>query len=194
MNINKIITCLDACPTQAFPQPHVLDATRCISYLTIEHRGAIPIEFRESIGSWVFGCDVCQQVCPWNRMAKPTQERSLRPQLEFEAFDLLELLSLDEVAFRQKYRKTPLWRTRRNGMLRNAIIVLGNQKIKEAIPHLFKMLINDDSILRSTAAWAIGRIGGDESLSKLRERLSHETNIEVHKEIVDAIEMITQSK
>ncbi len=179
--------CLDACPTQAFPQPHVLDATRCISYLTIEHRGTIPADLRELIGDWVFGCDVCQQVCPWNRMAKPTDEIAFLSQPKMEALDLIELLDLDDAAFRRIYRKTPLWRTRRVGMQRNAMIVLGNQRHEASLPSLAKHLSSDDETLRQTAAWAIGRLKNEAARSILREHLSRETSAEVRQEILDAI-------
>ncbi len=185
--------CLDACPTQAFPQPHVLDATRCISYLTIEHRGAIPKEFRESIGDWVFGCDVCQQVCPWNRMAKPSNEQAFQPQPDIENLDLLKLLTLDDDAFRRQYRKTPLWRTRRIGMQRNAMIVLGNQRRIEAFPLLIQHLSSDDAILRRTAAWAIGRVHASESRLSLEARRAVEGCLEVQNEIDEALEYLKSS-
>ncbi len=180
--------CMDACPTQAFPQPRVLDATRCISYLTIEHRGAIPSEFREPIGNWVFGCDVCQQVCPWNRMAKPTNEPAFQPQPERYAIDLLKLLSLNEESFRRQYRKTPFWRTRRVGMQRNAMIVVGNQRRIDALPLLIRHLSSDDVTLRQTAAWAIGRIPAFPSRSSLEARLAIEENPFVRIEIEEALE------
>jgi epoxyqueuosine reductase len=182
--------CLDACPTQAFPQPHVLDATRCISYLTIEHRGAIPTEFREPIGDWVFGCDVCQQVCPWNRMAIPTHEPAFQPKPERYNLDLLELLSMDDTSFRQQYRKTPLWRTRRIGLQRNAMIVVGNQQCEEAIPLLIRHLSSESLILRQTAAWAIGRIQHPQSRSALEERLAIEESPDVRIEIDEALEYL----
>ncbi|MDZ4850732.1 MAG: tRNA epoxyqueuosine(34) reductase QueG [Pirellulaceae bacterium] len=182
--------CLDACPTDAFPTPHVLDASRCISYLTIEHRGAIPVELRESIGSWVFGCDVCQQVCPWNRMAKPTNEIAFQRQPSIESLDLTELLELDDEAFRLRYRKTPLWRTRRVGMQRNALIALGNQRNQASLPILTMHLSSDDEILRCTAAWAIGQIGSDAAKTTLQEQLRRETIEEVRHEIIDALEFM----
>ncbi|MCH8924085.1 MAG: tRNA epoxyqueuosine(34) reductase QueG, partial [Planctomycetes bacterium] len=118
--------CLDACPTDAFPQPYVLDATRCISYLTIELRQAIPQDLREGIGDWLFGCDVCQDVCPWNHRAPMSEASVFHPADDANPMDLIELFSLDDAAFRQRFRHTPLWRTKRRGLLRNAAIVLGN--------------------------------------------------------------------
>lgn len=118
--------CLDACPTDAFPSAGVLDATRCISYLTIEHRGAIDVQLRSAIGDWVFGCDVCQEVCPWNR--KPARTASeTETERTLQSLELTSLFAITDDEFRQRFRKTPLWRTRRRGVLRNAAIVLGNQ-------------------------------------------------------------------
>jgi epoxyqueuosine reductase len=182
--------CMDACPTKAFPQPRVLDATRCISYLTIEHRGAISKEFREPIGNWVFGCDVCQQVCPWNRMAKSSDEPAFQPHPERYAIDLLKLLALDDDSFRQQYRKTPLWRTRRVGMQRNAMIVLGNQRRTEALPLLIRHLSSEHVVLRQTAAWAIGRIRAPDSRSCLEARLTVEESPAVRNEIDEALEFL----
>ena len=146
--------CLDACPTDAFPQPGVLDATRCISYLTIEHRGEIAGDLREDLGDWVFGCDVCQEVCPWNR--KPARAAESRQQTD-KSILLENLLSLNEEEFRQHYRKTPMWRTRRRGMLRNAAIVLGNQSHTDAEPSLRKACDDEDELVRDAATWALKR-------------------------------------
>lgn len=122
--------CLDACPTAAFVKPGILDATRCISYLTIEHRGAIDETLHEGIGDWVFGCDVCQEVCPWNR--KPTQknnsENLSQSETPLRTFPLESVNEESEESFRRKYRKTALWRTRLAGIQRNAKIVIRNQK------------------------------------------------------------------
>src|SRR5262249_55503180 len=118
--------CLDACPTDAFAAPGVLDARRCISYLTIEHRGDVPAELRPRLGDWLFGCDVCQQVCPWNRKAPPGAEPALQAHPELEKLDLIEVLGLSEEEFRRRFRGTALLRTKRRGLLRNAALVLGN--------------------------------------------------------------------
>ena len=148
--------CLDACPTKAFPEPHVLDATKCISYLTIELKSAIPEELREPMGDWLFGCDVCQDVCPWNR--KTTGEPVAFPREPgLESLDPIELLGLDADAFRIRFKKTAMWRTRRRGLLRNAAIVLGNMGDERALPAL-KRALTDDAIIAEAAAWAIERI------------------------------------
>lgn len=150
--------CLDACPTQAFVEPRVLDATRCISYLTIEHRGNIEESVREKMGSWVLGCDVCQQVCPWNRMALTETLEELSSKPSMHAIDLIEILQMSEDAFRAKYRSTPLWRPKLKGMQRNAMIALANQKCASAIAWIEPFQNNEDSILSETANWAIARI------------------------------------
>jgi len=152
--------CLDACPTQAFTQPRVLDATKCISYLTIEHRGSIDIELREKMGSWILGCDVCQQVCPWNRMAVSPSVPELAAIPMMQSIDLIELLQMTEEAFRSKYRETPLWRPKLRGMQRNAMISLANQNYRPAIEAIRPFLKSEDMILRETAIWAIERLVG----------------------------------
>jgi epoxyqueuosine reductase len=149
--------CLDACPTGAFVGPYVLDARRCISYLTIEHRGPIPPPDREAIGSWLFGCDVCQEVCPWNRRAPTAANPALGEppgDLEPEA-----LLDLDEAAFRARFRPTALWRARRSGLLRNAALVLANRGDRSAIPALERAAADTDPTVRDAARWALARLG-----------------------------------
>jgi epoxyqueuosine reductase len=149
--------CLDACPTQAFTAPGWLDARRCISYLTIELRQAIPLEHRSAVGDWLFGCDVCQEVCPWNRFATP-QAPTLPWRIDLLAVDPVELLSLDTKAFRKRFRYTSLWRTHRGGLLRNAAIVLGNQRASHAIPALQQALTDADELVREAAAWALAQM------------------------------------
>lgn len=165
--------CLDACPTDAFVGPHVLDASKCISYLTIESRDPIPLELRSEIGQWLFGCDVCQEVCPWNR--KPTRRAMLESDYQATQssppadepnlnvlkpghLELLPLFALSDEAFRQKFRKTPMWRTRRRGVLRNASIVLGNAAGRDALPVLRAAASDEDELVRESAQWAIGQI------------------------------------
>ncbi|KAA1258904.1 Epoxyqueuosine reductase [Rubripirellula obstinata] len=175
--------CLDACPTDAFPKPGVLDASRCISYLTIEHRDSIDVELRPKMADWFFGCDVCQEVCPWNR--KPSRSPMVKAN-ELATIDLHELFQLDDEQFRERFRKTPLWRTRRRGVLRNAAIVLGNQGSSESLSHLKIGLADEDPLVRGTSAWAIGKIGGDQASSILTTRLSIESDAEVIQEIQQA--------
>jgi epoxyqueuosine reductase len=146
--------CLDACPTDAFVAPYVLDARRCISYLTIEHRDDIPETLREAIGDWAFGCDVCQEVCPWNRKAPPTREPAFQPQAAFPPLE--SLLELDDAGFRRRFRGTALWRARRRGLLRNAAIALANRGAGAAA--LARAEDDPDDVVARAAAWASARV------------------------------------
>src|SRR5207302_3001460 len=146
--------CLDACPTQAFPEPGQLDARRCISYLTIELRGPIPEELRGPTGDWLFGCDICQEVCPWNRKSPPSAEPAFGPRPELEAVDLVELLGLSEEAFRRRFRGTALTRPGRRGLLRNGAVILGNLRDPAALPALRRALADPEQLVREAAAWA----------------------------------------
>jgi epoxyqueuosine reductase len=150
--------CLEACPTGAFVEPGLLDSRRCISYLTIELRGSVSEDLRPGLGDWVFGCDVCQEVCPWNRKAPTTQEPAFQPRGDLEALDLLELLSLSEEQFRSRFRGTALMRARRRGLLRNAALILGNRADPAALPALRKALADPEPLIREAAQWAIDRI------------------------------------
>jgi epoxyqueuosine reductase len=149
--------CLDACPTDALTAPRTLDARRCISYLTIEHRGAVPEEIRPLIGDWVFGCDVCQEVCPWNlRFARPAREPAFSP--VHATLELVETLALDEDAFRNRFRATPLRRARRAGLLRNAAIVLGNLGDPAAIRALERAVSDPEPLVARHAFWALSSL------------------------------------
>jgi epoxyqueuosine reductase len=150
--------CLDACPTDAFPQPYLLDASRCISYLTIELRGQIPLELRAGMGDWIFGCDICQDVCPWNSKSPESSEPAFAPLESTNPLDLIALFDLDDAAFRTRFRRTALWRPKRRGLLRNAAIVLGNQRCEAAMPALTRGLSDDEPLIREACAWAIGQI------------------------------------
>jgi len=147
--------CLDACPTAAFTAPYTLDARRCISYLTIEHRGDVDEALRPLIGEWGFGCDVCQDVCPWNRKAATTAEPAFA---SATAPPPEALLALDEGSFRDRFRRTALWRARRSGLLRNAAIVLGNRRDAASAPALSAALADHDPVVRDAAAWALSRL------------------------------------
>jgi len=153
--------CLDACPTQAFPEPGVLDARKCISYLTIELRGAIPLELRAGIGDWLFGCDICQDVCPWNRGGSTTLEglgEGFPSNPELATLDAIELLKLTDAEFRRRFRGTSILRTKRSGLVRNAAIVLGNTGDEAAISALQAATEDADEVVREAATWAIARI------------------------------------
>lgn len=175
--------CLDACPTTAFPAPYELDARRCISYLTIELREPIARELRPQLGDWVFGCDVCQQVCPWNRRAPGSDEEALQPQDELTAVPLANLFSLSDDDFRALYRQTPLWRSKRRGILRNAALALGNQADQRAVPVLRQGLADPEPLVRGASAWALGQIGGRLAERSLRERLMDESDADVSGEL-----------
>ena len=149
--------CLDSCPTRAFVAPYVLDARRCISYLTIEHRGDIADELAGQLGRWVFGCDVCQEVCPWNRKAEPGHEPALEPSGSFG--ELESLLELDPESFRARFRGSPLTRTKRAGLLRNAAIALANRGERRALGALNRALGDDDPVVRRAASWALAKLG-----------------------------------
>lgn len=150
--------CLDACPTQAFPEPGMLDARRCISYLTIELRGPIEDELKPRVGDWVFGCDVCQEVCPWNRKVPTTTEPAFVPRLEIDALDPIEMLGISEDEFRRRFRGTALLRSKRNGLRRNAATVLGNRGGADALPALQANADDPDDGVRDAARWAIAQI------------------------------------
>lgn len=179
--------CLDACPTDAFVGPYVLDATRCISYLTIELQDVIPPELRSGMGDWVFGCDVCQDVCPWNNEAPRSTESNFFPQEDFNPLQLAGLFDLDERAFRDRFRRTPLWRSHRRGLLRNAAIVLGNQQRAEALPALAKGLDDEEPLVRGACAWALGELNSDSAHQTLQARQTTETDQQVQAEIESAL-------
>jgi epoxyqueuosine reductase len=164
--------CLDACPTDAFAGPYQLDARRCISYWTIEHKGPIDDDFAGQLGDWVFGCDVCQDVCPWNRKAPPGRTPELGPRPEWTNPDLIAWLSSDPASFRRLLKGTALSRARRSGLLRNAALVLGGRgpAAAEAVPALIGRLDDPDPVIRGASAWALGRIATDEALDALDAR------------------------
>jgi len=149
--------CLDACPTGAFPAPRVLDATKCISALTIEDHGPLPAERRAELGDWIFGCDVCQEVCPWNRHAPGSNEPAFEPRGAAAGLDLAELLSLDDRGFRDRFRGSPLLRAKRRGLVRSAALVLGNRPHPPAFAALVAASADADPVVRGAAAWAFGR-------------------------------------
>ena len=180
--------CLDACPTDAFPQPYVLDATRCISYLTIELRDPVPVELREGIGDWLFGCDVCQDVCPWNRNAPISTEEAFQVQDGMNPIELSKLFELDESEFRHRFRHSPLWRAKRTGLLRNAAIVLGNQKAAGSLQALVTGLADAEPIVRGASAWALGKLCDNEANGALEQRLKIETDESVIGEIHSALD------
>jgi epoxyqueuosine reductase len=176
--------CLRVCPTGALVAPGVLDNRRCISFWTIEHRGIIPLDIRPLIGDWIFGCDLCQEICPVNARPAAPDPNALaafgptieaRPRLE-------ELLTLDEPAFRRRFRESALWRTRRAGLLRNVCIALGNVGDRESVPALAGALDDPEPLVRGHAAWALGRLGGAAAHTALERALSREADAWVRDE------------
>jgi epoxyqueuosine reductase len=151
--------CIDACPTAAIVGPGVVDSNRCIAYWTIEHRGAIPEPRREGIGDWIFGCDICQEVCPWNhKSARPPEADRLEWREDLRGLDPYEMARIDEESFRRRYSGTSLMRAKWQGIRRNACVVLGNSGDEAAIPTLERASRDDDPVVRSHARWALGRL------------------------------------
>ncbi len=182
-NCGDCVRCIVACPTNAIIAPYVLDNRRCISFLTIELRGPIPRDLRPLVGDWVFGCDICQDVCPVNRAAPETVEPAFRQRHDFAAPDLLPLLELDDTAFSERFRKSPVKRAKRVGLQRNVCVALGNIGDPAAVPALASALAERPPLVRMHAAWALGRIGGQDAVKALSERLQQEQDEEVREEI-----------
>ena len=189
----KCDLCLKACPTGAFVGPYLLDARRCISYLTIELKGWMPRALRPLVGNHVFGCDICQEVCPYNVKAQATREPAYSPRQGLHAPELIPLLSLDKDEFRRRFRGSPIVRAKRRGFLRNVAVALGNSKSREAIPALIHALNDEEPLVRGHAAWALGQIGSPSAVTALRGRLQIENDAEVHSEIDDAIRTLIEA-
>ena len=186
--------CQTACPTRAFLEPYVLDARRCISYLTIELRGPIPRELRPLIGNWVFGCDICQEVCPWNRKAAPGTEPRFTPRDRLKAPELIPLLELTQEEFSTLFRHSAVKRTKRRGLLRNVCVALGNSGDPAAVPPLIRALSHEEPLVRGHAAWALGRLGGAEAIAGLLAAFATESEEWVREEIGLALEEATGSR
>ena len=181
--------CLDACPTDAFPEPYVLDARRCISYLNIELKGSIPEDLRHGMGDWLLGCDICQDVCPWNRRGATTREPAFHARDGLDPVDLVELIAMDRDAFNERFRRNPAKRPKRRGMLRNAAVALGNSDQQEAaVPVLAEVLQKEEEhLVRAHVAWALGKLGGVEAKQALEAAKEKELDTEVRQEIEDAL-------
>jgi epoxyqueuosine reductase len=164
--------CLDACPTGAFVGPNELDARRCISFWNIEHRGPIPEEYADKLDGWVFGCDICQEVCPWNRKAPDAREPALEPRPEWVEPDLVAWLAADDAVLCKLMRGTALSRAKRSGLLRNAALILGERGAVSAVGALIRRLSDPDPVVRGAAAWALGRIGNPEAVRGLEDARS----------------------
>ncbi len=186
--------CLEACPTGALVEPYRLDANRCISYWTIEHRGDLPEPARDMIGDWVFGCDICQEVCPWNdrpRSGKPLagDHPLLRLPPQRAELDLIGLLRLDREGFVERFQVSPMKRPKLEGLRRNAAVVMGNRGEARYVPALVDVLGDDSLCLRRHAAWALGRIGGTAAREALKQALMDQSDPSVRGEIKAALEV-----
>ncbi len=214
-NCGQCEICLHACPTGALPRPYELDNTRCISFLTIELRGSIPVELRPLMGNLIFGCDICQEVCPVNQVAERrlgvrragqngqfiaqhtiTRNATTRRQAPFQGHaefqarpgtgsnpELIPLLSLTEEQFRERFKGSPIKRAKRRGLLRNVCVALGNSGDRRAIPALIEALHDHEPLVRGHAAWALGRLGGEQARKALLTALEQEEEREVQQEI-----------
>ena len=179
--------CLAACPTDAFPAPYQLDARRCIAYLTIEHKGHIAREFRGPIGNRVFGCDDCLAVCPWNKFAAAAHDQRLAMRAENAAPPLAELLALDDAAFRRRFAGTPVKRSGRNRIVRNALIAAGNSADASLVPAVAELLADPSPLVRAMAVWALLRLADPATFDAHRARwVDGETDAAVITEWTDA--------
>jgi len=174
-------SCIDICPTQAIVAPYILDSRRCISYLTIELKGVIPLEFRKAMGNHIYGCDDCQIVCPWNSFAVKTDEEAFRAR--DGSFQLIELMRLDDEAFRKRFKKSPVKRTKRRGLLRNVAVALGNSGNLFAVDPLIDALSDREPLIRAHVVWALGELLGRKALPILNKTLTNEEEDIVKNEI-----------
>lgn len=179
--------CLAACPTKALPEPFRLDARRCISYWTIEHRGIVPREVRPLLGDWVFGCDLCQEACPWNDEAEPAGSPVFELPAARGELDLAALLELSPDGYLGAFRESPMKRARHEGLRRNAATAMGNRGDRRYLPALIRALEDDSAVVRAHAAWALGRIGDGDARSALRSAAARERDAEVSEEIRAAL-------
>ncbi len=186
--------CLQACPTQCILPDRTLDASRCISYLTIEKRGAIPEPLQPAIGRWVFGCDICQEVCPWNaRPTWPTDPTPLDARPHFPIHDMSAELLADEATLAERFRRSALRRTRRSGWLRNLTVALGNARRPEALKALERALTASDPDVRRHAAWALGQVAEPSAIHALRTALENDMDSSVRNAMHEAIGRIDGS-
>ena len=184
----KCTRCIHACPTGAIAAPYVLDSRLCISYLTIELRGPIPRHLRSLIGNRIYGCDDCQEVCPWNRFAVNTPEREFYPREGNFMPELLSLITMSPVQFSHQSKNSSMRRVKRDGFVRNVVVALGNSRRREAVPALGAALQDNSPLVRSHAAWALGQIPDREAMNLLESARRLETVTAVLEEIRLALE------
>jgi epoxyqueuosine reductase len=175
----KCTRCLDACPTNAFPQPGVVDARRCISYQTIENKGIIPRELRVGIGVRIYGCDVCLEVCPWNRFARAGRHLLLAARPDMAELSLQEILELTPTRFAEVFRGTPIKRLKFTGLLRNACVVAGNSGDTGLLPAVLRLVAHESPVVRAHAVWAVQRLAGEDATVMLASACFQETDASV---------------
>jgi epoxyqueuosine reductase len=171
--------CLDICPTQAFPAPFKLDSRRCIAYLTVEHKGPIPLEFRAPMGNRIYGCDDCLAVCPWNKFASASREMKLRGRPELERPELSELVQLDDEGFRALFAGSPVKRIGVHRFLRNVLIGIGNSGDDGFVPLVEQRLSDENALVRGAAVWALRRLAPERAKALQNKHLSQEDEAEV---------------
>ena len=188
--------CIRACPTGAIVAPYVVDARRCISYLTIEHGGFIPAELRPLMGNRIFGCDDCQLVCPWNDHAatqEPLLEDLLKPRPENVLPELSQLLRLDAQGFAERFRKSPVKRTKRGGLLRNVCIAMGNSGNAGFVSDLLAVLADEEPLIRGHAAWALAQLANDENHRYIHSTLLAARRAEVNEAVAAEMDAAIRS-
>lgn len=181
--------CIDACPTGALREPYTLDSNLCISYLTIELKGSIPFELREKMDNNIFGCDICQDVCPWNRRAKISKEVSFQPRDSLYNPELSHLSQLTTEEFRKVFKNSPIKRAKRKGLLRNVMMAVGNSGDSDLISFVNKSLYDEEPLVRTHAAWALWKLEGKSSYETLSKQLDIEFDPMVREEIVYILNM-----
>ena len=180
--------CIDDCPTGAILEPYVVDSSRCISYLTIEHRGRLPAGTESDLGDWIFGCDICQEVCPWNRKTHAVADPAFTADPRLESDTIAGIVRLDDAGFAARFAGTALARTRRQGMVRNAIVVAANAGDEAALAAAGDALEDADPVIRTTAADALARAGGAANRRRVERALRKETDARVSAGIEEALD------
>jgi len=175
--------CIDACPTDAIVEPYILDSRLCISYLTIELKDEIPAGLREGVHNNIYGCDICQDVCPWNRRAPVADKAEFQPRENLLNPDLSSLAGLTQEEFRNIFKGSPIKRTKRRGLLRNIMVAIGNSGNKDFIAHAKICLQDEEPLVRAHAAWALSKLDSDESKDILYNHRKVETDEMVNEEI-----------
>ena len=178
-------SCIDICPTDAIIAPYVLDSKRCISYLTIELKGVIPVEYRKAIGNRIYGCDDCQIVCPWNSHVVKTDDPDF--QQKQDTLKLMDLIQISQEMFSQRFKGSPIKRIKRRGLLRNVAVALGNSGNRQAIPILLKVLDDEEPLIRAHVVWALGELSGPEVLPVIREKMNNEKEKIVLEELAKVV-------